>query len=178
MTGNLKTVNVTELSTLKRPSSVRQLGRRAGPGRRLWQGTRPGHGSSKKCFLGGTRGDCRSQGLDLSQLPVLTWGACDRSGTVLCGDAHCVSSEHSQAGALCASICRVEVGIQPRRVVPALRWRPPVRLHGPVYPVPAPRTRLPVHLPSPVRPVPVPRTRPPVCLPSLVALWQLNAPGF
>ncbi|KAM9415510.1 uncharacterized protein ACWYII_024335 [Salvelinus alpinus] len=51
-------------------------------------------------------------------------------------------------------ICRVEAGIQPERVGPDLRSRPPVRLHGPVYPVPRPRTR------------------PPACLPSLVNPWH------
>ena len=45
----------------------------------------------------------------------------------------------------------------------ALRSRPPVRLHGPVYPVPTPRAKPPVCLPSLVSPVPAPRTRPPVC---------------
>ena len=55
---------------------------------------------SPHIFLGGTTwGDWQSQGLDLSQL----WGACDRSGTMLCSDTHGVSSAHSQPGVLGAS---------------------------------------------------------------------------
>ncbi|CAB1332394.1 unnamed protein product [Coregonus sp. 'balchen'] len=54
----------------------------------------------------------------------------------------------------------VEIGIQPGRVVSALRSRPPVRLHSPVRPVPAPRTKPVVRVVSPVRPVPAPRTKP------------------
>ena len=56
------------------------------------------------------------------------------------------------------------MGIQPGRIVPALRSSSPMHLRGPVYPVPAPRTRPEVHVTSPVPPVPAPRIRPPVRL--------------
>ncbi|KAM9568800.1 uncharacterized protein ACWYII_027769 [Salvelinus alpinus] len=73
-------------------------------------------------------------------------------------------------------ICRVEAGIQPERVVPALLSRPPVHLHGPVYPVPRPRTRPPACLPSLVSPVPAPRARPPVCLSTPVMIHGTKPP--
>jgi hypothetical protein len=49
---------------------------------------------------------------------------------------------NSQPSASCASacICRAKINIQPGWVVPALRSRPPVRLHSPVRPVPPPHT--------------------------------------
>ncbi|CAB1314489.1 unnamed protein product [Coregonus sp. 'balchen'] len=53
----------------------------------------------------------------------------------------------------------VEIGIQPGRVVSAIRSRPPVCLHSPARPVPVPRTKPVVRVASPVRPVPGPRTK-------------------
>ena len=50
--------------------------------------------------------------------------------------------------------CRAKGGIQPGRVTPALRSRPPVHLHGPVCPALALRTMPPVRPHSPVRLVP------------------------
>ena len=59
------------------------------------------------------------------------------------------------------STCRARMGIQPGRVAkPAPRFRSPVRVHSPVWPVPVPRTKPTVRVPSPVRPVPAPRTKP------------------
>ena len=57
-------------------------------------------------------------------------------------------SIHRPVCSVPASRCRVEADIQPERVGPALRSRPPVSLHGPVCLVTRPRRRPPVCLPS------------------------------
>ena len=58
----------------------------------------------------GRWGDYRSRSLDLRQLPVTTVGSIRLVRHRVIGDAHGVSSEHSQAGVLCASVPHLQGG--------------------------------------------------------------------